>query len=702
MSATSSSTLSTSPSRPLPLSRPQWPWLPHSHLNHSSSSSSLPRTGTPSDHMPAGSGSSSTVHNAPRRNSALTPTPLASIQTQETSNTKEWAFTAFEWTVRNASALDSWLQGSPTASEETTEETTVSRESFEFLRESPIIGDGKFKLEIATSPSETTQDETSEPRPEGDGLPLQNSLSLYITSLMVDFAHGDYEHSASVMVAIKCPDDRSGERGSRSEWLWELWAHDFLFRRESEFWHCELPSISTLLQNPRIASNDSFVLCIQIHTPNGPIFPLQPSAYYVPRELLEGLEASLDNPNTGDVMFVCLERVSQSPGSPSLSTASQHSTFFSPKSVYRSTREYSARKRVIWAHADILIQRSEYFATMLSSSFAESATGPTGRKIYTIVVEEADFITVYWLLKWVYGNWLLFQPDDDPRIAVDGLGAGWSTKWLHDRGGEWDWKVLGPNEHATDGSRTSREDDGPALSIHSADSSGSVHANDLSNSAASSKSKTATRPSSGILLSALPTPSSRFVGRISSSTTTTSLSRGPSSQSTPPPPRRSPSAPSKSSSGSTTDTKTPPVSIASSGRSHFPISPRQSRHTLFPPTAPDPHSHPIRPPPPASALSVYQIAHRYSLVALQHLALEHIISNLTVENSFPLLLASRLWDDLHGLVEDYVVESWDGVSRSPEFDRCCIEVAAGEWGPEGGRTLAALFRRLQSPSFPRP
>lgn len=144
MSATSSSTLSTSPSRPLPLSRPQWPWLPHSHLNHSSSSSSLPRTGTPSDHTPAGSGSSlSTTHTVPRRYSTHTPTPSATLQSQEISNTKEWTFTAFEWTVRDASALDGWLQGSAPS-----QETPVSRESFEFLRESPVIGDGKFKLEI--------------------------------------------------------------------------------------------------------------------------------------------------------------------------------------------------------------------------------------------------------------------------------------------------------------------------------------------------------------------------------------------------------------------------------------------------------------------------------------------------------------------------------------------------------------------------
>jgi hypothetical protein len=37
------------------------------------------------------------------------------------------------------------------------------------------------------------------------------------------------------------------------------------------------------------------VICVQIHTPVGRFYPLHPAADYVPRELLAGLEASLDN-----------------------------------------------------------------------------------------------------------------------------------------------------------------------------------------------------------------------------------------------------------------------------------------------------------------------------------------------------------------------------------------------------------------------
>jgi hypothetical protein len=61
-------------------------------------------------------------------------------------------------------------------------------------------------------------------------------LSLYITSLLLDFARAEYEFSASMMAAIKCLDDRLGERGARSEWFWEFWQHDWTFRQESEVW----------------------------------------------------------------------------------------------------------------------------------------------------------------------------------------------------------------------------------------------------------------------------------------------------------------------------------------------------------------------------------------------------------------------------------------------------------------------------------
>jgi hypothetical protein len=63
-----------------------------------------------------------------------------------------------------------------------------------------------------------------------------STLSLYITSLVVDFSQSDYEMPATMMVAIKNAGDKAGERGARAEWVWEVWQNDWIFRQESEVW----------------------------------------------------------------------------------------------------------------------------------------------------------------------------------------------------------------------------------------------------------------------------------------------------------------------------------------------------------------------------------------------------------------------------------------------------------------------------------
>lgn len=85
-----------------------------------------------------------------------------------------------------------------------------------------------------------------------DNAPSSNmtTLSLYITSLMADFTQDDHEAYASMMAAIKCQDDLSGERGARPEWVWEFWQNDWVFRRDSEVWgQCFLEAFRTHLLN---------------------------------------------------------------------------------------------------------------------------------------------------------------------------------------------------------------------------------------------------------------------------------------------------------------------------------------------------------------------------------------------------------------------------------------------------------------------
>lgn len=306
----------------------------------------------------------------------------------------------------------------------------------------------------------------------------------------------------------------------------------------------------------------------------------------------------------------------------------------------------TGRKRIIYAHSDILIHRSEYFATMLSSSFSENAAVTNGeRKVYNVVVEEADFETIYWLLKYCYANWLLFKQNDDPRVAVEGVGAGWSVKWLTDLRAEWDWKTFHKGGSGDDVGDSRSATSGESLGVSSAVShsksakSDNYHTNHISTTAvpigppANSPSKS-TMPSSSVARH-VPSHSGRRTSIPNTSNSVTLSVAGGSSNIS----RTKPSVPS-----------IPRPNAFASSSSHYPVSPRSSQQRTITPT-PDPHPHPTPTPGPASALSIYQTAHRYAMPNLAALALEHIMSTITPQSSFALLLATSLWDELHNLIE---------------------------------------------------
>ncbi|KAJ3799207.1 hypothetical protein GGU11DRAFT_679953 [Lentinula aff. detonsa] len=607
--------------------------------------------------------------------------------------TKSWTFVGFEWVVRDVRKLRNFVEGflssEPVEGEDA---TSIEADDFDILKHSPVIGDGKFKLEIARTA----------PRNErNSALDKPSGLALYITPLMLDFAHPQYEMSATMMAGIKCQDDRAGERGARADWPFEVW-HDWVFRQDNEVWECALPSLSALLENPRIGDTDSFVICVQIHCPVGPSLPAQPAVYYVPKDLLDGLEASLDNSNTGDVQFVCLERLAADPPpspnlTPETSPVSRTRPPSSSSSISPFAPEMTARRRIIYAHSDILVHRSEYFATMLSSSFSENPVTTSGeRKLFTVVVEEADFETIYWLLKYCYANWLLFKEVDDPRAAVEGVGRGWSAHWLHVRGGEWDWKTFpkhGPlDDHTAADSRSAASGE----SLDGRRSPTGKGKNPVSQTTHIRPPPSTSRMSTGTVSGTQKTPSSN--PRVSpTAPSSSSASRRVGSTSS--------SIPLSMSTSSPVRPKHVPIPLAPAQPSnfppaaHYPVSPHSQRpRGSSNVSASDPHMHPTPPPPPASALAMYQVAHRYAMPGLSALALEHMMSSITPASSFALLLATSAWDELKTLVEDYVVDKWEEVSVSEEFEVCCQEVAAGEWGPEGGMTLMALFRRLRSPT----
>lgn len=68
----------------------------------------------------------------------------------------------------------------------------------------------------------------------GSNIFSTSTLSISITSLM-DGTINPGTESATLMAAIKSHETSVGERGARSEWVWECW-DQFTFRKNSEVW----------------------------------------------------------------------------------------------------------------------------------------------------------------------------------------------------------------------------------------------------------------------------------------------------------------------------------------------------------------------------------------------------------------------------------------------------------------------------------
>lgn len=101
----------------------------------------------------------------------------------------------------------------------------------------------------------------------------------------------------------------------------------------------------------------------------------------VPRDMIDAMTALIDVPNGADVRFVCLEHENEAEDG--------------MEDGMRS------RKRVIYANSQVLAARSPYFLDLFAISFAEN-TQISSDRIKTVVVESADFNTVYWMLRYVF------------------------------------------------------------------------------------------------------------------------------------------------------------------------------------------------------------------------------------------------------------------------------------------------------------
>jgi hypothetical protein len=160
--------------------------------------------------------------------------------------------------VRNVRELRDYVEGPVTQNAQDSHSFDGSSDEKDgaipaILKEAPVIGDGKFKLEIGrTSSAEEASAINSPPvaTEVTQPIPILNTLgssassaptnpnttlSLFLTSMQLDWSHGGYEIAATLMAGIKCSENRPGERGARSEWVWEAW-RDWVFCKGSEFW----------------------------------------------------------------------------------------------------------------------------------------------------------------------------------------------------------------------------------------------------------------------------------------------------------------------------------------------------------------------------------------------------------------------------------------------------------------------------------
>lgn len=140
-----------------------------------------------------------------------------------------------EWVVSDLERLSRFIESDTDLNGDDDQSSVKDDDqSFEILSQSPLLGDGKFKLEIGVWPVFHEK-----PLPRVTFLqartPGAQTLSLYVTSLVVGYSNNDYEVSATVLAAIKTNNNKVGERG-RTEWVWKEWRNDWTFRQESEVW----------------------------------------------------------------------------------------------------------------------------------------------------------------------------------------------------------------------------------------------------------------------------------------------------------------------------------------------------------------------------------------------------------------------------------------------------------------------------------
>lgn len=523
----------------------------------------------------------------------------------------------------------------------------------------PLFGNEQWRVELDRRPVALPIDESGAFSLRDEAHGLQHTMVLSITCLALSSLTFPAELPTQLMVGFRTAKRlETAPRTLDSEFLWRTFV-PFTFSGQHDTFTLEaLPPLGELVADAQIAEADAFDIVVQIAT--GPsVLPERdatmsathgamrlpfeaPDTVSVPRSLLQSLAALVDDAATGDLMIMVREKGFEQHPSFELAESVGLRTFVqpwptgTPLPADGENCTVFVRDRVLWAHASVLRARSEFFATMLDSSFAEGTqfetssilnrTRDSRRPFRQLRVPDADYVTMYWFLRYLYTEEVqLLRDEDIQAVTLD-------DHWILGQEApaarpDWKWRRVGDLDDL---------DESDAVDV-SADAS-------------------------------LERQGSRLLRPIS--------------------------------------TAANPV-LSDASRDDGRVRARSAAGTGLA----DPHPHPpMLPVPPASALSLYRIAHRYHVPPLCELATAHIISLLTPQNATNYLLCTALFEQLQRAIQNYIcmsttarsntVQHWHDVSSSAEFELCCDQVSAGEWGPSAGRALASLMRNLRQ-ALPR-
>lgn len=580
----------------------------------------------------------------PRRGPGVAARDLAARILDGAAETKQ---TAFEWPVRRVRSLQAQL-----------EQAGSDDEVHDVLSgDGCYFDDLAYKLHLERAPDVHLTPFDEVPPPAN----VDPKVTLAIIALWAKYSDlpPDESFERYVFVGVKryeCGDRELGE----PRWLWSTSATTEFSKRQ-EYWEVTLPSLSELLRDPDVAEKDAFSIRVVVKHASEPSLPpmVHADQQFISRRVTRQAASFLDSVRTGDVRFLVLEHAPPPDASNSAAVSTAASITTAEPSEPDGSAGGMARRRVIYAHSELL-QHTEYFKAALGPSWSEG----NDAGIRTLMVDDASFSTLYWVLRWLYTDEIRFGYEP-VRAVMEHVRLDPAAAARVLRGDSWDWAPLDDDEVRTVRSVSSSGTTGTAgtagtrVSCRSPMGVPPVPAVPPVPSAAASTSSAASVHSprgpslhaggahsanSGPAVSATAGSNTGPNARPNSRNRTPILSPPPSASQDTTPKKHTPSHLPRiaGSAGVRKKASTPSPRAYAPRRSH---------------AAPDPHAHPTPPPPPPSPLAAFLLAHRYGLDDLQVLCRDTLLRQLTPDTCVAHLLATYSFPELHAAILDYVVSS---------------------------------------------